>query len=67
MDERAKQDREGTSYQGMVLLTEENKDKQSMIQSIDSIQQSQSTIANNITKMLQMMKQVIKEHQAYLR
>ena len=28
MDERAKQDREGTSHQGMVLLTKENNEKQ---------------------------------------
>ena len=54
MDERTKNNKEGSSYKGMVFLTEE----QSMI---NSIQQSQSTITNNITKMSQMMKQVTTE------
>ena len=47
----------------MVLLKEENNEKQSMVQSIDGIKQSQNTITNNITRMAQMMMQVLTENQ----
>ena len=47
----------------MVLLKEENNEKQSMVQSIDGIKQSQNTITNNIARMAQMMKQVLTKNQ----